>query len=237
MQYFAKPKHADFEILLAATKRLLTALDHCHEVRILGGEPFVNPQWPDYIKALEKCSDKYDWIIIYTNSTIFPSEKALQNLPVNKLFVEITDYGNPRQKVNEFVDLFNKYRIPSSVKKVHLWQNCGILQKYNRSPKENLDILDECCVKNIPAITDGKFFRCPYAASAWLLKAVPAAQFRYVDLLDSKITDLEIKEQVQSIMNSNDARICDWCGGRPVTGSYIEPALQADKPLDYRSYT
>lgn len=236
MQYFAKPKHADFAQLVGATKRLLAALEHCHEVRVLGGEPFVNPEWPDYIKALEECSDKYDWIIIFTNATIFPSEKSLENLPVNKLFVEISDYGNPRQKIDEFEALFNKHRIPSAVRKINLWQNCGILQKYNRSPKENLSILDECCVKNTPAIIDGKFFRCPYAASAWQLKAVPESHFRYVDLQNPELSSSDIKQQVHSIMNANDARVCDWCGGRPVTGSYIKPALQADKPLEYEMY-
>ena len=236
MQYFSKPKHANFTQMFAAIKKLLTAIEYCHEVRILGGEPFVNPEWHNYVKSLEKYADKFDLIVIYTNATILPNEKALQNLPVDRLFIKISDYGNSRQKIKESIDLFNKYKIPNYSTKVFQWQDCGILQKYNRSPKENIEILNECCVKNTPVITEGKLFRCPYAASAWLLKAIPAFQFPYVDLLNSELADSEIKRQVQNIMKMNDARICDWCGGRPITGSYIEPALQTDKVLEYKIY-
>jgi uncharacterized Fe-S cluster-containing radical SAM superfamily protein len=236
MQYFAKPKHADFAQLISAAKRLLNAIDYCYEIRILGGEPFVNLQWHNYVKSLEECSDKFSWISIYTNATILPTEKAIKDLPLKKLFVRISDYGNSKQKIEESMEFFNKHKISVFVSKIFQWQNCGILKKYNRSFGENIGILKECCVKDTPVVADGKFFRCPYAASAWLLKAIPADKFKYVNLLNPELTDLEIKQQVQNIIDGNDARICDWCGGRPITGSYIEPALQTDKPLRYESY-
>ena len=44
MQYYVSPKHSDIEILFKSLDQVMTAVNHVYELRVLGGEPFVNKQ-------------------------------------------------------------------------------------------------------------------------------------------------------------------------------------------------
>jgi hypothetical protein len=90
------------------------------------------------------------------------------------------------------------------------------------------------------SLSDGKLFRCPYAANAARLSAVPDYKGDYIDLLQEPLNEagiLETKRKVSDYLFHKEClETCDFCNGRPLSGVEVKPAVQVDKPLDYRQY-
>jgi organic radical activating enzyme len=232
MQYFKHPQNVSFNKTISALERLLSTLDKCQEIRILGGEPFCNPDVYKYIEALDNFKDKFDWIIILTNGTILPNKQTLESFKGRKLFVRISDYNTPKNKIDDLTNLLNKNGILYSVTKWDKWQNCGTLKNYGRTVKENMKILLECCVSNTPAIVDGKLFRCPYSGNMYELFGGKVIRHEFVDLLAAYTHDA-LLENINSFMSSKNLNACNYCGGRPLDGYAIPAARQAGEALDY----
>ena len=64
MQYYSSPKNLSFEEIVQDFERLMAGVDHVFEIRLIGGEPFMNK---DIYRILEHnwntksfaCSDLY----------------------------------------------------------------------------------------------------------------------------------------------------------------------------------
>jgi hypothetical protein len=232
MQYFKQPENADFNKMRTALEKLLRTLDKCHEIRILGGEPLCNPEIYKYIEMLDDFKDKYEWIIVLTNGTIIPNKQTIESFKGRKLFVRISDYQMPKNKIGDLTNLLDKNGILYSVTKWAKWQDCGCLKNYDRTIEKNEEILRECCVSYVPAIVDGKLFRCPYSGNMYTLLGQEANIPEFVDLLGDESPD-KLLEKIRHLMSKKYLRACDFCGGRPLDGYSIPAAIQTGKPLDY----
>ncbi|MDR2409568.1 MAG: 4Fe-4S cluster-binding domain-containing protein [Bacteroidales bacterium] len=232
MQYFRHPQNADFNQTISALGNLLSALDKCEEIRILGGEPFCNPEVYKYIEALDNFKGKFEWIIVLTNGTILPNKRTLESFKGRKLFVRISDYDLAQNKIEDLTGLLDKNGVLYSVTKWDAWQDCGILKNYSRTTAENRIILDECCVNNTPSIVDGKLFRCPYSGNMYALFGKNLIPHEFVDLLDPCIQDT-LAEKINTFMSKKNLNACNFCGGRPLDGYSIPAAVQTSEPLAY----
>lgn len=86
------------------------------------------------------------------------------------------------------------------------------------------------------SLSDGKLFRCPFAANADRLAAVPDIPGDYVDLLSRKhaTDDNALRREITDyVLNKDYLEICDYCKGRPLSGDEVTPAVQTAKPLAY----
>jgi organic radical activating enzyme len=237
MQYFKEPQHTNFEQIKNAVKKLFDAIDFCFDIRILGGEPFVNPELYKYIELFTQYAEKYKYIVVITNGTILPNAATLRVLKKENVIVSISNYNNPKQKIGQIKELFDREGVLYQISAIQYWQKCADLKKYNRTTIENMLILKNCCVHRTPAIVDGKFFRCPLAGNIYNLSAVPGSVHEYIDLLDPAITMMDTAGRIQELMGKETLKICDYCGGRSHIENVIPPAIQINKPLSYTVYS
>jgi organic radical activating enzyme len=237
MQYFSKPPHADFETMTRSIKKIFSVVDHVFEVRVLGGEPFMYGDLYKYIEFIKQYSSKYTLLSVLTNATIIPNQKNLDALKDDpKITLQISDYKNPRQKLPELLRVCGQNGIIAKVVKDFKWQDSSRIQKYNRTDGENAELLRRCCVRGCSSIVDGKLFFCPIAGNMYTLRSAPAEYHEFAPLLDDSIPDDEVRERINNLMHTKHLKICDFCGGRPVYGNDIAPAIQTDKPLEYARY-
>ncbi len=236
MQYFVSPVHSDFDQTIGALDRLLHTVDYVHEVHVLGGEPFLNPELAEYLAHMQEFRDRFDFIIIFTNGTILPNPGLITRLKQPNIFVSITDYGHPNQKVAKCVEMFEQsgvhYRRIAATK----WQDCGWVYAHHRAESENIEILQRCCVRNLPSIKNGALFRCPFAGNAASLSAVPEKDNPFVELSNAHIPWAEMRTAIRELLHSPFFPACDYCGGRSLGELSIPAAVQAEKPLHYKKY-
>lgn len=239
MQYYEKPKDSNTDILLKSIDAFCLIIDEVMDFRILGGEPFMNRNWPIIVKRLIEES-KGKRVVLYTNGTIIPDEKGISSLKNDKTLVIISDYGSLSRNLMGLKQILEKNKIAYYVLEIDEWLDCAGITPHHRGIDQQREIFRVCCAKNMATLSDGKLFRCPYSANAARLQAVPDYKNDYIDLFQEPLDSTGIhktKNKVRDyIFNKEYLETCDYCNGRPLSGFEVSPAAQAEKPLTYHRY-
>lgn len=239
MQYYEKPQNCDLKSLFAAIDNFCLVSDEIMDLRVIGGEPFMNPQWPKIVKKLTAIK-KAKRVAIFTNGTILPTKEGLDALKHRKIRVIISDYGRLSRNLLALVDILKHNGIIHHILEIKEWISCSSIKPRRRSPVRLAEIFNSCCAKNMATLSDGKIFRCPYAANAFRLSAVRDNPQDYIDLMKEPLDKKGIKLTKRKLQNylghKKYLSICNYCSGRPLAGKDVAPAVQSERPLKYTKY-
>lgn len=232
MQYYQHPEDVELEQYKNAFDILLDAVQVIAELRILGGEPFMNKEMYKVIDWYHD-SDKIKSICIYTNGTIIPNERILQSLQKEKVKVHISDYGVKNKKVLQLVDVLKAHQIQHFVRVYDDWQDAGNLNFRGYTQEYMQSIFSRCFERNCITFLKGELHRCPRSAHAMNLGAMPIIKEDFVDLQHWEGTRTELTEQIESLATKNYIEACNYCDGPNNHLQSIPAAIQAEKPLLY----
>jgi len=238
MQYYKNPEDCDIDEIMQSIDTFCALVDEVNEFRVIGGEPFMNKEIHLVINKLID-EPKVRKIVIYTNGTIIPKENQIEYLKNNKVLLIITDYGVLSRKLNVLNQILQKNNIAYYILKPR-WSDCAKIIRHHRSVGQQREIFRSCCAKNLVTLSNGRLYKCPFAANADRLQAVPDYENDYVNLFQEpqKSTDIhKMKKKIRTFLLEKDfLEVCDYCNGRPFEAPQIPPAIQTQKPLEYQQY-
>ena len=235
MQYYEKPADCDIKELLKTIDKFCDVVDEVNEFRVIGGEPFMNKEFDVIIKRLID-EPKVKKIVIYTNGTIVPREDKIECLKNNKILLIITDYGKLSRNLKPLIEVLQQNKIAYYAEKARGWTDCAKIMKHERDIEQQKEIFRNCCAKNTITLSKGRLYRCPFSANADRLRAVPDFKSDYVDIFD-KIAVNEMKKKIRKFLLERDfLEVCDYCNGRSFGDPEIQPAIQVEKPTEYKKY-
>ncbi len=232
MQYFKEPKNAEIDDVLEEVSCLLDSVDYIHEIRILGGEPFANPKWHEYVHPLLKYNN-FGCIIIYTNGTILPKPEQMEVFRDKRVFLSISDYGEVSRRKEELVNFMCEKEYFYSIAKVTEWTDCGRIAYCARSDEELEKMYHECCMSGCLSLKDKKIFACPFAGNLLALGAIPEEESEYISISPDMGKD-ETRRVLKEFQQKKYIRACQYCMGRPIGTKTIPAAEQCSEPLDYQ---
>lgn len=239
MQYYEQPRDCDTDVLLRSIDAFCTVVDEVMDFRVIGGEVFINKDWPVIVERLVK-EPKARRVVLYTNATIMPPRRYIKLLQHKKVLVIASDYGALSRNLSRMTDMFLANDIAHHVLTVTEWLSCSAIAQHFRSRTQNIELFKLCCAKNMASLSDGKLFRCPYSANAFRLGAVPDHAGDYVDLLNEPLgkthLDATRRKVRDYLLQKLYLHICDYCNGRPLSGVEAKPFVQTDRPLPYQRY-
>lgn len=228
MQYYQSPKNLDIYEIRESLNKILEVADCIYELRILGGEPFMNPDFYELIDWY-KDNSKIKHIIILTNATIFPEEDKLNKLKNPKVKIWVSDYGALSKKIGDWMKWCENNKIECQYHRYDGWNDCGNLEKRSYSLHEIKYVYETCICRQLPTLLKGRLFNCPYAANAVNLGALSDSEAE-ADTL--KVDHLITKQTVKDFLFERDYLMsCDYCNGR--NGAPVRPYEQVDEPLPY----
>ena len=229
MQYFESPVNIEYDELVRDFDNLTRSVAHIHEVRLIGGEPFMNK---DIYKILKYISDspKVSLIVIYSNAMIPVKSSEAEIVRHPKIVFSLTDYGDLAKNTPKIVQSLDEMGVTYRLHPPENWTDSGAIQEYNRTPAQLETLFSDCCGKHLLTVTDGKLYRCPFAANAERLKAVPR------DPANSVAVDAGKEEILHYTTAIPYLPACNYCKGRSFGAPEIEPAIQAAAPIPYRKY-
>lgn len=229
MQYYQKPQNLDIYGIRDSLDKLLEVVDCIYELRILGGEPFMNP---DFYKLIDwyKDNPKIKQMVILTNATIFPENGKLEKLKNPKVKIWVSDYGELSKKIRDWMNWCENNKVECLYHTIDTWHDCGNLEKHNYFSSEIKYIYSKCECRQLPTLLNGRLFNCPYAANAINLGALSdeEAEKDMLKIDNTKITKQMVKD---FLFDREYLMSCDYCNGR--SGIRIKPYEQAEKPLVY----
>lgn len=233
MQYYGKPEQLKSEDVLRDLKRLLESV-HIGELKILGGEPFVNPSvLAEVIRFLSKEQGKgVDTINIITNGTIIPDQECIDAIKNNpKAIVTLSDYNELSQHLNEIIDICKKNNIRCLTEEDTVyWVDFGDPHKKDEPPSFVRKQYHYCYNrKNCNTLYRGKLYACPRQAHGIRLGLFPDVKEDYIDLYspeDKSAEDLR-REIIDMVRRNEPVDACSYC----LYGKYkhIPRAVQVQK--------
>lgn len=202
---------------------LLKSVDHINNFCILGGEPLLHKDCAQIIEYLTTQS-KITNVRVITNATISPNQEIINAMKHEKVYIEISDYGDLSRKKEEMLAIFKANNIKNSLRLAVEggWNDIGQPVANNRDVSENLKIFSECSVRHCQLILDGKIFICPRSAHGINLGLHKNVKEEYVDL--NKGTPWLRKKQIKKLYELQVVPSCDYCNGS--SGPPIKAAIQ-----------
>jgi len=225
MQYYQKPVNYPLPVLLQSIDSLCSLVDEINEFRVIGGEPFMNPEWPLITQHVYKKATVHR-VIFYTNGTILPKEEYFPLLQNPKTMFIITDYGPLSRNIDKLCGKLDEYKIMYSRLPVGGWTDCAKIYDRKRSKSELQEIFDCCCVKNSFTLSNGVLYRCPFAANADQLAKFTSPPGDHILLNGASKIDLQ-----RFIRKTDFIQACSFCSGRRLDDPKITPAIQLTGPL------
>lgn len=229
MQYYLHPKNFSYEQIKKEFNQLTENINHIFEVRLIGGEPFMNKEIYEIIDFF-LINKKISKIVVYTNGTIPLKNERLKNYNKSKLVFTITDYGNLSKNTDKVYDALINNNVPTRLHPPENWTDSGVIQDFKRTEVEMKQLFDICCGKNLLTSMNGKLYRCPFAANAESLKGIPSDERNSVPINSSPEMIEEYTRDIEFIP------ACNYCKGRSFDAAEIVPAIQTSKPIDYKKY-
>jgi hypothetical protein len=235
MQYYDRPNDVTVDESLSDMAGLLSVVDEINEVRVIGGDPFMNKRYDEVVSGLTG-NPKINRVVLYSNGIIIPTDKHLPALKNDKVFVIVTDYDDLSRNRDTIVALFKEHGIAHHVQKADGWNDCSDIGQGNRSDEQLEHMFRNCCVKNYATMIGGRLFRCPFSANADRLHAIPDFPEDHVSVRGAKDT-ATLKEEVRAYLYDKPfLKTCDYCNGRVFGGDGVTPGVQTAKPLAYVKY-
>lgn len=230
MQYYVNPKHRDIDELITNIDLFLEKVDQLLALCILGGEPFMNPE---FIKLVDHFKDekKIRRIEIITNATIFPDAEILEHLKFENVFFRISDYDELSKKLPEWEQWCEENRLAYDISQMLYWQDCGHLERRDYTEQELRDVYGNCDCRALPTIFGNRIYNCPYAANASNLGAMYQDE-KAKDYLE--LTNETTAEEIDRFLFERPyLQACKYCSGRNSRRARIKPHVQAKQPLEY----
>lgn len=236
MQYYVKPENIDLEQYKPAFERLLSVTNSISELRILGGEPFMNPEMYRLIDWYHD-NPKIKSIRIYTNGTIIPNENTLGQMTRNKVQVRISDYGFNKPTIDRFTKVLDERKIVYYVNPYSDWQDAGGLSARGYTAEKMKSIFSSCFERNCITFYRGQLHRCPRSAHAMRLGAMPNISSDYIDFVNYEGTNEALVAAIKTLLKRDYIQACNYCDGPNRNTQSIKAAIQVKEPLQFDRYT
>lgn len=232
MQYYKNPQGVDLDRYKEAFDLMLDQTDYIAELRILGGEPFMNTKMNKVIEWYHD-QDKIRSISVYTNGTIIPGEHILQALQKEKVKLHISDYKVNADKIEKLVKVLDSHQIQYFVRTYDAWQDAGGVEFREYTLEQRKAMFSVCFERNGYTFLKGKLFRCPREAHAMNLRAMPDTKEDYVDLMHWNGTKEELKQQMRKLQEREWLEGCNYCNGPDNHTQSIPAGRQITQPVEY----
>ena len=206
---------------------LFDVVDHVNLLHLSGGgEPFLNPALAELVDLCFEFSDKFDRLMVFTNSTIRPSEALLDALSRygDRIIVHASNYGLKPEISQQIYSQLRARFIPLREIRYYGeeqdyggWVDFGSWEARGRSEEELRQVFTGCGItKHMHGnwrTRDGKVHWCQRSQRGMELGIIPDVPKDYVDLLDSSTTREEKQKKFERIQKAGYLSACDACSG------------------------
>ena len=219
--------------------------DHVRMLHLTGGgEPFLHPKLTELIELCMEYSDRYSWLMLFTNTTVPVSDTLLDTLKryKDKIVIQTSLYGLYPEREKDVLNAFISNDIRCKIEKYYGdeqsfggWVDFGKWESYNRLTNELVDIFHGCAVTRDMhgnwRTRDGKVHWCSRSQRGMDLGLIPDNPDDYIDLFDSTSV-IEKREKFKTIATTQYISACNHCSGEQGTNDMSRRYKAAEQERD-----
>lgn len=237
MQYYESPQNYSLEEIKKVSEVFFKHVDSVLEVRLLGGEPLMNPEFYEICQYFAQQS-QVQAIIVFTNATIPLKEKELKKLNKQKIFFYISDYGLNNQIVDQTVKILTYLELQYYIEDYRrdTWIKHSEFEEVKIKNGNEKKLFEMCRGRDCPVILKDKFFICEYLANAINIQAIPDNVNNYVEIKENENLEKEIKDKLQCVSPLPGCFFCSRWLNEAENKNRVKAAKQTKIPLKYRKW-
>ena len=223
-RYYSKCSTAenfDTALLLIDIDLFLKLVDRLKIFRLIGGEPFLHPDW--HILLDKACnSEKIEQVELITNGTLLPSYDKLKYLKHQKVKVLISNYGILSSKLNDLLKMFGDEHIAFSDWSFDgKWWDPGSTAFRNRTIPQLKNIFNSCHIaQKCRHLLNGKLYICSRDAHGQNLGIFPEDKDSCINLRTPNINKMDL----HMLLSHDFINSCNYCDG--TKNRSLKPAIQ-----------
>lgn len=208
MQYYDKPYHLPWEMLIASMRKLNKSFDWCSEYKMLGGEPFLNPDLKDFLEEIP--SEKCEKVILFTNATIIPEDPELFEVMRRKrVTVTIGNYPSVHETQKRLVAALEREKVSYKIVESNSWIEYGPVTRHRAENKE-LERQFRKCFIPCKILLNGCLYYCPRSGHGYDLGLIDRKPGEYVDILHN--TTAQNRREIRRLMwRHKPIEACKYC--------------------------
>lgn len=230
---FTSPKHMNMEKILDGVQKIFENIDGCINVQLIGGEPFMHPEFEKILDYLvqEKKAEK---IGIITNGTIVPKKEIMLKLQNDKIFIEISNYGFLEMEA-KVICAFEQYQLHFKMfTEQPIWADYGDPAVCRNKTEEELKSEYLHCVdgKKCKAFDGERLYMCYHAAKLQHL----GVEWDYKH--DSRVIDEgDVRQNILDCYLQKYTKACNYCAEMVKNKKQIPVGVQKNGGLKKSEYT
>lgn len=213
--YIRIPRHRTAENLLADLDAFLGFAEHVHQISLVGGDGMTHPGI-DYIAEQAAAREKVDKVVIFSNAIVPVNREKWVRLGRGKISFHVTDYGNSRQRIADFVRELSALKINCLVHTLEVWNTFHIGGAPHPDPERNRHTFQSCISSVCANLIDGRLYRCPLVPNAVREGLIPDDGDNYLSL--STLSATSDHDKVNAVLRAflyekETMAACAYCTG------------------------
>ena len=201
----APKKNKDFSSFEADFRKLKTIFPHVFKIRIMGGEPFLNPEIDKYVKMIKEIYP-YTYLRIVSNGILLNSMKkeVLELIKNNDVMIDISVYPLMQDKIDDIVERLKKYGVKLFLENITSFKPILL----NKKTKYPFTRLNNCTCINLQ---DGKLAPCPLPFTidyynSMFETSMYSTKNSTINIYDENLSPFIIKKKL-----TQPFQLCDYC--------------------------
>jgi Predicted Fe-S oxidoreductases len=231
MQYYSHPENLNTKLLIQDLNAATDCLDFIPEVRVIGGEPLLHPDFHT-ITAMVAAKQNIGHVGIVTNGTLVPSSEQFKSLQNGKIYFRISNYGALSRKLDHLLEECDKHGVPAYVLDTPQWMRCRLTSAQGLDDNALRRRFQACTSLFCMTIMRGKLYHCEFAANGERIGGIPQNAANSIDLLHDAKTSNDLGRKIWAFIHGCDMLpACDYCPGFSKECEPVAAAIQTKNPL------
>lgn len=236
--YLENPHNRGLELVKEDIDILFEKMDYIWKLSVIGGEPFLHPNFFEIVQYLEEnYKDKYNHIHIVTNATVCPSDEVIKYMKLHDFKVSVSDYlpfltnEITKDKIRNTLKKFGEFKLDYFLFENAKWVDFGFVDNQESEERESVDLINyfDLCNSGCKGFLNKHFIFCTPAFYADI-----ALNKKVYDEMDGDnyfMTDnpIELLEWTLGYSEKGYLDMCKYCNGNvSINQHVVSPAIQME---------
>ncbi len=219
------------EVIVSDVRKMAEASQFLTFVELIGGEPFLHPQFQSLIEELMEIKN-IGYIKSFTNGTIVPSVDLCRILKNPRFMLQVSNYekqaeGKLLENIRQTRAVLKEQQVPYIFTQNFEWQDFTSFDLHHTDKHKVKAVFDACMLRNCNRLYNGMLYRCPHQYAGVELGVLKRQPVECVDINSGDIRKLA--RAIEAFENVAYIDACRHCL-MPFDAPTVPAGIQLNKP-------
>lgn len=206
-------KFVPIDVIVADIQRVASSSRFLTFVELIGGEPFLHPDYPELLKELLKIKN-IGYIKSFTNGTVVPGEDLCQIMKNPRFMLQISNYekqatGKLLENINKTRQILKEQKIQYIFTQNFEWQDFSSFDLNNENKKSIKKIFEACPLHCCNRLFNGNLYRCPHQYAGVELGKLKKLEVESIEI--NKLDERDLAKALEAFENVEYIDACRYC--------------------------